>query len=279
MPKVGELVPYWINPKRSAKLYLGDSVEILKALGSNKSNLNTVNLAFADPPFNIGHEYDEYKDTLSPKSYLRWTKECLSAIKPLMNKRGCVWVAMAIKYQAEVKLIMDELGYYWRDTVVWHYSFGPSQRHKLTPSWVALHYYGIHPTIGTWNGDAIRVPSARQVRYSDKRANSSGKIPDNVWCLYPTEEDPVYDPLSNTWRISRVCGTFKERTPHPCQMPESLLTRIITLCSSPGDLVLDPFLGSGTTAACALQLKRNCIGIELSKNYMDTIIIPRLSSL
>ena len=74
-----------------------------------------------------------------------------------------------------------------------------------------------------------------------------GKMPDDVWNTY-----------------SRVCGTFKERQGwHPCQMPELLLARIIALSSNPGDLVLDPFIGSGTTAAAARQLNRTYCGIDI----------------
>ncbi len=78
-------------------------------------------------------------------------------------------------------------------------------------------------------------------------------MPDDVWNGY-----------------SRVCGTFKERTGwHPCQMPESLLKRIIAASSNPGDCVLDPFSGSGTTAAAACQLGRTYVGIEISEMYVE----------
>ena len=70
--------------------------------------------------------------------------------------------------------------------------------------------------------------------------------------------------------FSRVCGTFKERTGwHPCQMPENLLKRIITASSNPGDFVLDPFCGSGTTASAAYQLGRYYVGVEISEQYVE----------
>src|SRR5206468_1161478 len=72
--------------------------------------------------------------------------------------------------------------------------------------------------------------------------------------------------------FSRVCGTFKERAGwHGCQMPEQLLGRIIRLCSDPGDLVVDPFAGSGTTLVVAKKLGRRWIGFELSPNYAPQI--------
>ena len=69
----------------------------------------------------------------------------------------------------------------------------------------------------------------------------------------------------------RVCGTFRERTEHPCQMPEAVLERIIRVASNPGDLVLDPFAGSGTTVAVAKKLGRKYLGVELSDVYADGV--------
>ena len=68
-----------------------------------------------------------------------------------------------------------------------------------------------------------------------------------------------------------MCGTFKERTGHPCQMPEAVLERIIRVSSNPGDLVLDPFAGSGTTLATARKLGRRYLGIELSEEYAEGV--------
>ena len=68
-----------------------------------------------------------------------------------------------------------------------------------------------------------------------------------------------------------MCGTFKERTGHPCQMPEAVLDRIIRVATNPGDVVLDPFAGSGTTLAVAKKLGRQYLGIELSEQYADGV--------
>jgi len=75
---------------------------------------------------------------------------------------------------------------------------------------------------------------------------------------------------NDVWdEYSRVCGTFKEREGwHPCQMPENLLARIIAVSSKPGDVVLDPFNGSGTTTVVACQLGRKYVGIDISENYV-----------
>src|SRR5262249_26072314 len=103
--------------------------------------------------------------------------------------------------------------------------------------------------------------------YADRRANPVGKLPDDTWVLRPQEDGRFFGAETDTWYVARVCGTFKERGDHPCQMPEALLERIIRVSSNPGDLVLDPFAGSGTTLAAAKKLGRKWLGVELSEAY------------
>src|SRR6266480_741133 len=132
-------------------------------------------------------------------------------------------------------------------------------------------YYVVDPKRCTFNADAVRVPSARQTTYADRRANPSGKLPDDTWVLRPQEDGRFFGPGEDTWYFSRVCGTFKERTGHPCQMPEAVLERILRVSSNRGDGVLDPFAGSGTTLAVAKRLGRRYFGIELSEDYAEAI--------
>jgi hypothetical protein len=128
------------------------------------------------------------------------------------------------------------------------------------------------PTQFTFNADAIRVPSARQLVYGDKRANPVGRLPDDTWILRPQDLPGGFQPDESTWYFPRVAGTFKERAGwHGCQMPEQLLGRIIRACSHPGELVFDPFGGSGTTAAVARKLGRDYLTFEFSPEYAERI--------
>ena len=122
----------------------------------------------------------------------------------------------------------------------------------------------------TFNTKTIRVPSARQLVYADLRANPKGRLPDDTWILRPQDVPGGFGADEDTWYVPRVCGTFKERAGwHGCQMPEQLLGRIIRACSNPGDLVLDPFAGSGTTLTVARKLRRRYLGFELSPDYAE----------
>jgi site-specific DNA-methyltransferase (adenine-specific) len=244
------------------QILTGDCLEHLDRLPAG-----CVDLAFADPPFNIGYEYDVYHDGRGRDDYLAWTDRWLAAVRRVLKPAGSLFVAIGDEYAAELKVRLDALGLAMRNWVVWHYTFGVSCTRKFNRSHAHILYYVADPKRFTFNADAVRVPSARQTTYADRRANPAGKLPDDTWVLRPQEEARCFPPQSDTWYAARVCGTFKERTGHPCQMPEAVLERIIRASSDPGDLVLDPFAGSGTTLATAKRLGRRYLGVELSPDY------------
>jgi site-specific DNA-methyltransferase (adenine-specific) len=117
-----------------------------------------------------------------------------------------------------------------------------------------------------FNADAVRVPSARQLKYNDRRFNPKGKLPDDTWVLL-REQAPerCFAPDSDLWEESRVCGTFKERVGHATQLPLPVVERILRAGTNPNDVILDPFAGSGTVQLAAKLLGRRAIGIELSE--------------
>jgi site-specific DNA-methyltransferase (adenine-specific) len=152
--------------------------------------------------------------------------------------------------------------------VVWYYTFGVNCTRKFNRSHAHLFYFVKDPKHFTFNDEAIRVPSARQLVYFDARANPRGRLPDDTWILRPQDVPEGFAAGGDTWYFPRVCGTFKERAGwHGCQMPEQLLGRIVRACSHPGDVVLDPFAGSGTTLVVAKKLDRHYLGFELSADY------------
>ncbi len=241
--------------------------------GMSQLSEGSVDLAFADPPFNIGYKYDVYEDRLAADHYLAWTKEWGAALVRTLKPTGTCWLAIGDDFAAELKLIFQrELGLYCRSWVIWYYTFGVNCKHKFSRSHTHLFHFVKDPKCFTFNADVIRVPSARQLVYSDSRAHSKGRLPDDTWILRPQDASGSFTPEEDVWYFPRVCGTFKERAGwHGCQMPEQLLGRIVKACSNPDDVVLDPFGGSGTTLAVAKKLNRRFIGFELSKNYAAQI--------
>ena len=251
----------------------------------------TVDLAFADPPFNIGFDYDVYDDGQSPETYLGWCKQWIAGVHRVLKDDGTFWLAIGDEYAAELKVLAQrEIGFRCRSWVIWYYTFGVNCKHKFTRSHAHLFYFVKDAQNFTFLSDDLenRIPSARQLVYGDKRANPKGRLPDDTWIIEPTEAQGLpplgastwtlrpqdladrFTPSEDTWYFPRVAGTFKEREGfHGCQMPEQLLGRIIRSCSHPGDLVLDPFSGSGTTLAVAKKLGRDYIGFDLSPQYID----------
>lgn len=244
----------------------GDCIQVLADLPAG-----SVDLVFADPPFNIGYQYDVYDDRRAKTDYLAWTEKWLAAATRVLKPTGSFFLAIGDEFVAEHKVRLDALGLTMRNWIVWHYTFGVNCSKKFNRSHAHILYYVRDPKNFTFRPDAVRVPSARMTTYSDRRANPVGKLPDDTWILRPQESDEHFQPDSDTWFVSRVCGTFKERVAHPCQMPEAVLERIIRVATPDGGVVLDPFAGSGTTLAVAKKLGRSYLGIELSEQYADGV--------
>ena len=233
------------------KIIEGDCIDILS--GAEKP---FADLVFADPPFNIGYKYDKYHDKKEKEHYIDWTRKWMAACVNVLKPTGSFYIAIGDDYAANVRVIGEELGLFARNWIIWHYTFGQQTKDKFARSHTHIFYFVKDKKNFTFNDWAIRTPSDRQLIYNDKRANSVGKNPDDVWNCY-----------------SRVCGTFKERQGwHPCQMPELLLARIIAASSNAGDCVLDPFNGSGTTAVVAAKYGRKYCGIDISKDYVQNTI-------
>jgi site-specific DNA-methyltransferase (adenine-specific) len=244
----------------------GDCVKSLAKLPAG-----CVDLVFADPPFNIGYEYDVYHDKKGRDEYLAWTRKWIGQIFRVLKSSGTFWLAIGDEYAAEAKLLCQELGFSTRSWVIWYYTFGVNCTRKFTRSHAHLFYFVKDPNEFTFRDDDLvnRVPSARQLVYNDSRANPRGRLPDDTWILRPQDLADCFTTAEDTWYFPRVAGTFAERAGfHGCQMPEQLLGRIIRMCSHPGDLVVDPFSGSATTLAVAKKLGRTFLGFELSPEYV-----------
>jgi DNA modification methylase len=255
---------------KKERICQGDCVNLMQELEAG-----SVDLVFADPPFNIGYKYDQYDDRQEAKKYLAWSRDWMRAVHRVLKPNGTFWLAIGDEFAAELKLIaQNQAGFFCRSWVIWYYTFGVNCVRGFSRSHTHLLHFVKDANNFTFNSEnpAVRVLSARQLVYADGRANPKGRLPDNTWFYRPQDIPNGFLPSHDAWYFARVAGTFKERQGfHGCQMPEGVLGRIIRVSSNPGEVVLDPFAGSGTTLAVAKKLGRQWLGIELSGDYVRKI--------
>lgn len=217
-------------------------------------------LCFSDPPFGIGQTYQGFVDQFN--DYEQFTREWL--IKVWKSTHGVLCLhgpdhAATTYVDLEKELGLRKHRIAW---VNWHYRFGQCRR----SNWIdarchCLIYAKAKPH--TWNPELVLVESDR-VKYKDKRVRQTergGKrLPGTIWGV-PSDGEG--------W--GRVQGTSKQRWKnHPNQLPLAYLRRLILAYTNEGDWVLDPFCGSGTTLVAALELNRNCVGIDVSEANVES---------
>lgn len=238
----------------------GDCIEAMAGMSPG-----SVRLAFADPPYNIGVDYGEgIDDRRSPADYLEWCRRWIEAAARLLTPDGSMWLLVNHEWSARLRIAMEDAGFHHRQTITWYETFGANCTRKFNRCSRPLLHMTRHPRRLTFDHEApeIRRPSDREAVYGDKRAKC------------PKRPKPPGKLLDDVWIISRVAGRHSERikTPDgksafPTQLPLELLRRVVACASGPGDLVLDPFNGSGTTGAACIELGRRYLGIEASERF------------
>ena len=229
-----------------ATIVIGDCIEQLAAMPAG-----SVNLVVADPPYNIGIDYGdgEKADRLPDVAYIEWTRAWITAAARTLAVDGTMFVICGQEYAGDHQIAMRDAGLHWRNTVIWRETFGVNCTRKFNRTARPMHYFTKHRARFTFNVEMLTTRSRRQ-EIGDRRANPAGKLLDDVWT------------------ISRVCGTFSERVKGvPTQLPLTLVRRIVSGMSRPGDLVVDPFTGSGTTGVVCVETGRRFHGIELREEY------------
>ena len=197
----------------------------------------SIDLIFADPPFNWGVEYGMWDDEMPWDTYLDFTYEWLDACIPLLSPEGSLWINVPDDWVAEIVVYLKSENLVLLNWCIWHYRFGQCQDSNFIDSKTHVLYFVSNPSLRIWNPDEILEPSDRAERYNDPRTQNSKtpglRVPHDVW-------------YGKNW--GRIQGNNRERRHgHPNQLPEKYLERVIRACSHSESIVLDPFLGSGTT--------------------------------
>jgi DNA modification methylase len=236
------------------EVYVGDCREVIAALRPKYES--KVDLIFADPPFNWKRAYDEWNDSMLDDDYLTFTREWLDACITLLAPDGSFWVNIPDDWAAEIVVHLKQRHLTMVNWCIWHYRFGQNTTQRFINSKVHALYFSKSGS-RTWNPDAVLEPSDRATTYFDPRTldkkdgmPAGKRVPMDVW-------------YGQYW--GRIQGNNKERRAyHDNQLPEVYLERVVRSSSNQGHLVMDPFLGSGTTGVVARNLNRRFIGIEYS---------------
>ena len=259
------------RPACAGEGYAIYQTDCLPALARLPADL--VNLTVTSPPYNIGKEYET---SLPLDEYVAWCQRWMAEVHRVTTQNGAFWLNVGYLEVPEMcralpipYLLWDKSPFYLLQEVVWNYGAGVAARKVLSPRNEKLLWYVKNPAQYTFNLDAIRDPDVKypyQKKNGKLRCNTIGKNPSDVWQIAKV--------TSGTDRAS------PERTAHPAQFPLDLVDRIVLGCSNPGDVVLDPFIGSGTTALSCLKHGRSVVGFEIDPGYCEIVAgrIERMKS-
>lgn len=240
---------------KNCLIYCGDCSEAMKKLDGQ-----SIDLTVTSPPYNIGKEYER---PLRLPEYLQWCENWISQIHEITKSNGAFWLnigyleipdrakAIPIPY-----LLWDKIEFYLVQEIVWNYGAGVAGKKFFSPRNEKVLWYVKDKENYTFNLDNVRD---KNVKYPNQKKN--GKLKCNPLGKNPTDVWQIPKVTSGTNRSSR------ERTPHPAQFPVALIDRIIKASTNKNDLVMDPFLGSGTSALVALANDRKFIGFEIEPKY------------
>jgi site-specific DNA-methyltransferase (adenine-specific) len=253
--------PYFKEP--NFQLYHGDSLEIL-----GKMKPNTVTAVFADPPYNLSNggisckagkmvsvnkgDWDKSKGFAQDYDFtLQWIQKCREILKP----EGTIWISGTPHNIYQVGHALQASGFKILNEIVWFKPNGP-------PNLSCRYFAHTHETV-IW---ARKDPEAKHIfNYAEMK-----KWDDKI--------APAGKQMRSIWHIPLTPQSEKTHGVHPTQKPLELLRRVITSSSNPGDIIVDPFNGSGTTGVIAKSLGRKYIGIDQEKKYLD-LTVKRVSAL
>ncbi|MCS6871184.1 MAG: DNA methyltransferase [Anaerolineae bacterium] len=227
----------------------GDCLEILAQIPDN-----TVDMCFADPPFNLDKRYSTYKDQRAAEDYLAWCEQWLRELVRVTKPTGSIFVHNIPKWLTYYAGILNQIAHF-RHWIAWDAMSAPLGK-TLLPA-----HYGI-----LFYSKQAHGTKFYEVRAPHKTCRECGAFLKD----YGGKKDQMHPfgmLVSDVWTDIHRIRHNKRRDPHPCQLPIHLLERLILMTTDEGDLVLDPFLGTGTTAIAAKRLSRHYIGIELDPLY------------
>lgn len=224
------------------ELKTGDSIRLMGELAAE-----TVDLVVADPPYNLGKDYGNNRDAMHLREFSLRSEEWLREAYRVLSPSGTMYVFMGFRFISHLYDILDgRLGMRFNSWITWHYTQGMGRTRGFSPRHEDILMFTKSDDF-VFNLDSVRIPQ----KYLRERNNMAGANPGDVWSF------------------SHVHYSNPEREDHPTQKPEALIARMILASSNEGDLVLDPFSGSGTTARVCQVLNRRCLAMEINPDYVE----------
>lgn len=228
------------------KIYHGDCVKIMSEFPSE-----SIDLAFCDPPYNLEKAYNSHEDDMDSHAYLRWCEKWMNEYIRLLRPNGSLIIVNIPEWALEHAHFLNHK-LYFREWIAWNAMSVP--RGYMMPAHYAILHYSKSK--------------------EDLNINKLAHPHPNTWCLRPDckEKQQSIDnknPISDIWTDIHRIKHSSQRDKHPCQLPPSLLERIIKLLTNENDIVIDCMVGTGTTAIVAKKLGRKYIGIDIDETYVN----------
>lgn len=231
------------------KIHQGNCLELLKQIPDN-----SVDMTFADPPFNLKKGYNSYKDSLDLQEYLEWCELWITEMVRITKPTGAIFVHNIPKWLTYFAGILNKIADF-KHWIAWDAPTAPMGK-TLQPNHYGILFYAKNSKLLKFY--EVRYPHKRDRKTTYLSKDYGGK---------KVGLHPFGSLLSDVWTDIHRVKHNKYRDQHPCQLPVHLLERLILMTTDENDIVLDPFIGTGTTAIAAKRLGRQFIGFELDEQY------------
>jgi len=217
---------------------------------------NSVDMTFADPPFNLKKRYGKYKDNKEFNEYMNWCKEWIYEMVRITKPAGSIFVHNIPKWLTYFATFLNEIADF-KHWIGWDAPTAPMGK-TLQPAHYGILFYAK-------NAKRLKF---YEIRYQHKRCRKCEVLLKD----YGGKKDGLhpFGPLvSDVWTDIHRIKHNKYRDKHPCQLPVHLMERLILMTTDENDIVLDPFVGTGTTVIAAKRLGRRYIGIDIDEKYVN----------
>ena len=245
-------------------------IEIIDCIeGMNALDERCFNLIIADPPYNLNKDFGIWKENEKRAEWKEWSRKWLSAAYRVLSEQGNIFVYGVHHHQCWIQCIMYELGYIYRRQIIWYYEngFAGYGKRSLNAYYEPLLWFSKSKN---YIFHEIREPYKSQERLKHKIIKN-GK----VWTPHPEGRM-----AGDIWKFPVLAGRrfSDEKVNHPTQKPLSISRRLVKHFSNPGDIVLVPFVGSGSECVAAAMEGRGHVGFELNPDYV-TIARNRIAEI